>query len=91
MLAAMKGHVNVVQCLVEAGANLEAVNKVSGHVVVSMWMCDMVIDAGWINSIDVGCPGGSCECGAMLGGGGSEPRGSKQGELTFMIVRIYVS
>ncbi len=33
MLAAMNGHVNVVQCLVEAGANLEAVNKVSGHVV----------------------------------------------------------
>ena len=29
MLAASKGHVNVVQCLVEAGANLEAVNNVS--------------------------------------------------------------
>ena len=28
------GHVNVVQCLVEAGVNLEAVdNNVSGHVV----------------------------------------------------------
>jgi len=36
MLAASKGHVNVVQCLVEAGANLEAVNMVSGHVV---WGC----------------------------------------------------
>ena len=33
MLAAYKGHVNVVQCLVEAGANLEAVDRVSGHVV----------------------------------------------------------
>ncbi len=33
MNAAMKGHVNAVQRLVEAGANLEAVNEVSGHVV----------------------------------------------------------
>jgi ankyrin repeat protein len=33
ILAAMEGHVNVVQCLVEAGANLEAANYVSGHVV----------------------------------------------------------
>ena len=33
ILAASKGHVNVVQCLVEAGANLEGVNNVSGHVV----------------------------------------------------------
>ncbi len=33
MMAAHRGHVNVVQCLVEAGANLEAVNVVSGHVV----------------------------------------------------------
>ncbi len=33
MWAAKKGHVNVVQCLVEAGANLEAVDRVSGHVV----------------------------------------------------------
>jgi hypothetical protein len=33
MNAAMNGHVNVVQCLVEVGANLEAVNEVSGHVV----------------------------------------------------------
>ncbi len=33
MNAAYSGHVNVVQCLVEAGANLEAVNEVSGHVV----------------------------------------------------------
>ncbi len=34
------GRVNVVQCLVEAGANLEAVDKVSGHVVweyVDVW------------------------------------------------------
>ncbi len=33
MLAAVNGHVNVVQRLVEAGAHLEAVNEVSGHVV----------------------------------------------------------
>ena len=33
MEAARYGHVNVVQCLVEAGANLEAVDDVSGHVV----------------------------------------------------------
>ncbi len=33
MKAAWNGHVNVLQCLVEAGANLEAVNEVSGHVV----------------------------------------------------------
>ena len=33
ILAASKGHVNVVQCLVEAGANLEAADEVSGHVV----------------------------------------------------------
>ncbi len=34
MIAAMEGHVNVVQCLVEAGANLEAVaDYVSSHVV----------------------------------------------------------
>ncbi len=33
MRAAMNGHVNVVQRLVEAGANLEAINNVSGHVV----------------------------------------------------------
>ncbi len=33
MKVAMNGHVNVVQCLVEAGANLEAVDRVSGHVV----------------------------------------------------------
>ena len=33
MLAAWNGHVNVVQCLVEAGANLEAADNVSGHVV----------------------------------------------------------
>ncbi len=31
--AAYSGHVNVVQCLVEAGANLEAAHYVSGHVV----------------------------------------------------------
>jgi ankyrin repeat protein len=33
MLAASEGHANVVQCLVEAGANLEAADRVSGHVV----------------------------------------------------------
>ena len=33
MMAAGKGHVNVVQCLVDAGVNLEAVDEVSGHVV----------------------------------------------------------
>ena len=33
MLAAREGHVNVVQRLVEAGVNLEAVNVVSDHVV----------------------------------------------------------
>ncbi len=33
MRAARNGHVNVVQCLVEAGANLEAVHMVSVHVV----------------------------------------------------------
>ncbi len=41
LLAAYNGHVNVVQCLVEAGANLDAVdNIVSGHVVweyVDVW------------------------------------------------------
>ncbi len=33
MHAAGNGHVNVVQCLVEAGVNLEAAAKVSGYVV----------------------------------------------------------
>ena len=33
MRAVNNGHVNVVQCLVEAGANLEAADWVSGHVV----------------------------------------------------------
>ncbi len=33
MLAASNGHVNVVQCLVQAGGNIEAVDRVSGHVV----------------------------------------------------------
>ncbi len=33
MLAANNGHANVVQCLVEAGANLVAADGVSGHVV----------------------------------------------------------
>jgi ankyrin repeat protein len=33
MMASMNGHVNVVQCLVQVGANLEAANVVSGHVV----------------------------------------------------------
>ena len=32
-IAAANGHVNVVQCLVEAGVNLEAVTNVSVHVV----------------------------------------------------------
>ena len=50
MLAARNGHVNVVQCLVEAGANLAAADRVSGHV-----MCDMVIDAVGIHSIDGSC------------------------------------
>jgi hypothetical protein len=31
MQAAIKGHVNVVQCLVEAGANFHAADEVSGH------------------------------------------------------------
>jgi ankyrin repeat protein len=35
-LAARNGHVNVVQCLVEAGVNLEAAVNVSDHVV---WAC----------------------------------------------------
>ncbi len=51
-------------------------------------MCGMVIDAEWIHSIDASCHGGSCECGAMLGGCGSEPRGSRQCKLTFMIFFI---
>ncbi len=33
MIAAEKGHVDVVQCLVEAGATLEATNIVSGRLV----------------------------------------------------------
>ncbi len=33
MNAASRGHVNAVQRLVEAGENLEAADKVSGHVV----------------------------------------------------------
>ncbi len=33
MLGAMFGRVNMVQRLVEAGVNLEAVDRVSGHVV----------------------------------------------------------
>ncbi len=32
MWASMEGHLNVVQCLIEAGANLEAVDKVSSDV-----------------------------------------------------------
>jgi len=53
-------------------------------------MCDMVIDAGWIHSIDEGCHEWPCEYGAILGGGGSKRRCSRQGELTFMIVGIYL-
>ncbi len=40
MLAARNGHANVVQYLVGLGANLEASDKVSGHVVweyVDVW------------------------------------------------------
>ncbi len=40
LIAASNGHLNVVQCLVDAGANLEAVSKVSVHVVweyVDVW------------------------------------------------------
>ena len=33
MRAAREGHVNVAQCLVEAGANLDAADEVSVHVV----------------------------------------------------------
>jgi ankyrin repeat protein len=33
MRAVSKGHVNLVQCLVEAGANLDAADRVSVHVV----------------------------------------------------------
>ena len=33
MLAAREGRVNVVQCLVEAGVNHEAADRVSDHVV----------------------------------------------------------
>ena len=33
MWAAYKGHVNVVQCLVELGVKLEAADIVSGHAV----------------------------------------------------------
>ena len=33
MVAARFGHVNVVQCLVEAGVNLEEADNVSDHVV----------------------------------------------------------
>ncbi len=33
MLGASNGHVNVVQCLVAAGVNLDAADRVSGHVV----------------------------------------------------------
>ncbi len=39
MWAARNGHVNVVQWLVEAEASLEAVDRVSGHVV---WQYDDV-------------------------------------------------
>jgi hypothetical protein len=40
MRAADNGHVNVVQCLVDAGANFKAADKVSVHVVweyVDVW------------------------------------------------------
>ncbi len=75
MMASINDHVNAVQYLVEAGGNLEAADEVSGDVV-----CDMVIDAGSVHSIDKGCHEWSCECGAMLGEGGCEARGSRQGE-----------
>ncbi len=39
MWAAMNGHVDVVEYLVEAGANLEAVDNVSGHVVWGVCLC----------------------------------------------------
>jgi ankyrin repeat protein len=34
MRATSNGHLNVMQCLVEAGANLEAADNVSAHVVL---------------------------------------------------------
>ncbi len=87
MLAASKGHLNVVQCLVEAGANLEATtSNVSGHVV---WECVDVVDAVWMHSIDASFHGWPCECDTMLGGSGSEPRYSRRRELTLLIVGMY--
>ncbi len=56
----------------------------------SMLMCDLVNDVVAIHSFNEGCHVWSCECGAMLGGGGSKPRGSKHCELTFLLVEIYV-
>jgi hypothetical protein len=58
MHAASEGHVNVVQCLVGAGANLEAAHRVWSCGVGSMLMCDMVIDPGSMHSIDASCLGG---------------------------------
>jgi hypothetical protein len=46
-LAARNGHVNVVQCLVEAGANLEAVNNVSYF--EDCWnMCVDIVSSSYI-------------------------------------------
>ncbi len=68
LLAASKGHVNVVQCLVGARVNLEAVDDVSDH---CMLMYNRVIDAAWMHSIGLGYQRRSSKCSAMLSRGGS--------------------